>query len=112
MTGNKILYWLVVVIAALTLALSALNATIMVKNRDMQTDMDKRRAFIDASIPLAQLNQAIVLALREVAEKKNDAAVRSLLQQQGYAVGDANAASVTTNVPVKKVSKTAPKEKK
>jgi hypothetical protein len=76
-------FWGATAVAALTVVLAVANA-VMVRNiRTLQNEVNQRQQFINQSIELSRVNEALVRALATASINNKDEAVRDLLAQHG-----------------------------
>lgn len=79
-------YWLLTIGAAAGIALAVFNATMFVRNRSIQADVNNRQQYIQQSIQLEGLYREIVKSLADLSAKKNDEQLRDLLKTHGFTV--------------------------
>ena len=73
-------------LAALTLVLVAGYIWLVQDNRSAQAEVNRRQTFINQSIQLGRVNEALVRALAAAAVDEKDEKVRDLLAQNGITV--------------------------
>jgi hypothetical protein len=76
-------FWGATAVAALTVVLAVTNAVMVRSNRTLQNEVNQRQQFINQSIQLSRVNEALVRALATASVNNNDTAVRDLLVQHG-----------------------------
>ena len=96
-------YWIVTSLAALCVAIMALNVTLSSLNRSRQAEVAQRQQYVQQSVQLESLYREIVRALAELAARNNDDDVRTLLQRHGisYTVNPAAAPAPPQSAPRK-----------
>jgi hypothetical protein len=96
------LYWVVVGLSGLTLALVIAYIVLVQDNRTVQTQVNQRQQFINQSIQLARVNEALIRALATAAVNNKDDKLRDLLTQNGITINATGEAvpSPTTPAPV------------
>jgi glucose uptake protein GlcU len=82
-----------VVLGALALLLSVVNATLFSLNRESQAEIAQRQQFIQQSVALESLYREIVKALAELGARGNDRALLDILAAQGLNVSVGGAAA-------------------
>ena len=88
-----------IVLGALSLVLTAANATLFTLNRETQADLARRQQYVQQSIALEGLYREIVKALAELGTRNNDRGLLDILAAQGMSVsvnGAAAAPSAST----------------
>lgn len=90
-------YWIVTSLAALCVAIMALNVTLTSLNRSRQAEVAQRQQYVQQSVQLEGLYREIVRALAELGARHNDEDLRALLQRHGisYSVNPGSAPSAT-----------------
>ena len=76
-------FWIATVLGLVSLALLALNFTLLHGNRAVQREVASRQQFVQQSVQLEGLYREIVRALAELAARNNDEAVRAMLARHG-----------------------------
>jgi hypothetical protein len=79
-------YRLMVVLAGLTLALVIAYLIVAQENRTVQAEVNRRQQFINQSVELARINDALIRALATAAVNKKDDKLRDLLTQNGITI--------------------------
>lgn len=77
-------YWLLMAGAAIIIMLAIINATLFLRNRSMQANVNNRQQFIQQSIQLEGLYREMVKALADLSAKNNDEQLRDLLKTHGF----------------------------
>ncbi|MBV9201215.1 MAG: hypothetical protein JO320_19895 [Alphaproteobacteria bacterium] len=72
--------------SAVTLVLVAIYIFLIQDNRAVQTEVNQRQQFINQSIQLGRINEALVRALAAAAVSNNDDKLRGLLADNGISV--------------------------
>lgn len=92
-----------------TLALSGLSVALVVAyivlvqdNRAVQLDVNQRQQFINQSLQLGRINEALVHAIAAAAVNGKDDKLRDLLAQNGITVNAAGEPVPSTSVPTEK----------
>jgi hypothetical protein len=82
-----------------TVALSVLAAGLVVAyivlvqdNRSVQAEVNRRQQFINQSVQLGRINEALIRALAAAAASANDDKLRDLLAQNGFTINAAGEA--------------------
>lgn len=76
-------YRILLALGALALLLALVNATLFTQNRQTQNELATRGQYIQQSLQLEPIYQALIRSLAEAAAGQNDAAIRGLLAEQG-----------------------------
>jgi uncharacterized protein HemX len=76
-------YPVLTALAALALGLSLWNIGSARALRELQTEVDASRQYIDQTAPLAQLNEKIIARLAQLSAGKGDEALKRLLAEHG-----------------------------
>src|ERR1700738_3936463 len=95
------LYWTIVGLSALTLVLVVTYIVLVQDNRSVQAEVNQRQQFINQSIQLGRINDALIRALAAAAVENNDDKLRELLAQNGITINP------TTGAPEKQVTPAA-----
>ena len=80
---SKLEYWVVTVIAAVSLAAMLAGVTLGYSNAASRAEVNQRQQFVQQSVQLEVLYREIVRALAELAARNNDADVKAMLQKHG-----------------------------
>lgn len=83
------LYWVTVGLAGLSLALVVVYIILVQDNRSVQTEVNRRQQFINQSIQLGRVNEALIRALASAAVGNKDDKLRDLLAQNGITINAA-----------------------
>ena len=71
---------------ALSLVLTAVNATLFTMNRESQAAIAQRQQYVQQSVALEGLYREIVKALAEIGARSNDRGILDILAAQGLSV--------------------------
>ncbi len=82
------LYWVTVGLSGLTLVLVVAYITLVQDNRVVQAEVNRRQQFINQSIQLGRINDALIRALAAAVKGKDDK-LRELLAQNGITINAA-----------------------
>jgi hypothetical protein len=93
------LYWTIVGLSALTLVLVVTYIVLVQDNRSVQAEVNQRQQFINQSIQLGRVNEALIRALAAAAQSNNDDRLRGLLTQNGITVNAAGEAIPAASRP-------------
>jgi hypothetical protein len=74
------------VVGVIALLLVGLNALMQLDNQTVQGEIQQRQAFINQSLQLARVSEALVRALAQASVVNQDAQVRDLLAHLGISV--------------------------
>jgi hypothetical protein len=80
------LYRLLVALAGITLILAVVYIILIQDNRSVQAGINQRQQFINQSIQLGRINDALIRALAAEAVNNNDDKLRELLAQNGITI--------------------------
>ena len=86
MRTDSWLYRLLVALSGITLALVVAYIVLIQDNRTVQAEVNQRQQFINQSIQLGRLNDALIRALAAAAVEHNDDKLRELLAQNGITI--------------------------
>jgi hypothetical protein len=75
--------WVAVGLAMISAVLVIADFVIAQHNRDLQIEVNQRQQFINESIQLGRLNEALVRTIASAAVSANDDKLRALLAQHG-----------------------------
>ncbi len=89
-------YWVTVGLAAATLILVVAYLILGQDNRAAQAEVNRRQQFINQSIQLGRVNEALVRALATAATEEKDDRLRDLLTQNGITINPATNAPAAT----------------
>ena len=102
------LYWLTVGLSGLTLVLVVAYIILVQDNRSVQAEVNQRQQFINQSIQLGRINEALIRALAAAAVNNKDDKLRDLLAQSGITINPAGEASPSSSGPAEKSTPPAP----
>jgi hypothetical protein len=77
------LFWLSTVLAGLSIILVVSNGLLFLSNQESQATINRRQQFINQSVQLGRVNEALVRTLATVAANNKDDQLRDLLAQHG-----------------------------
>ena len=80
------LYRLLAGLAGITLVLAVVYIVLVQENRSVQAEVNQRQQFINQSIQLGRINDALIRALAAEAVNNNDDKLRELLAQNGITI--------------------------
>ena len=100
MRAGEWLYRVAVGLSGFTLILVVVYIILVQDNRSIQLQVNQRQQFINQSVQLGRINDALIRALAAAAVGKNDDKLRDLLTQHG----------ITINAAGEPVASTAPAE--
>jgi hypothetical protein len=83
------LYRLTVGLSGLTLVLVVVYIILVQGNRSVQTEVNTRQQFINQSVQLGRINEALVRALAAAVVNNKDDKLRDLLAQNGITINAA-----------------------
>ena len=93
------LYWIIVGLSGLTFALVVTYIVLVQDNRSVQAEVNQRQQFINQSIQLGRVNEALIRALAAAAQSNNDNRLRELLTQNGITINAAGEAVPAASKP-------------
>ena len=93
---------LLVALSGITLVLVVVYIILAQDNRSIQAEVNQRQQFINQSIQLGRVNEALIRALATTATANGDEKVRDLLAQNGITINPATGAPVSSGAPVEK----------
>jgi hypothetical protein len=96
------LYRLLVALSGITLVLVVVYIVLIQDNRSVQREINQRQQFINQSIQLGRINDALIRALATTAVSDNDDKLRDLLAQNGITINP------TTGAPERGATPAAP----
>ncbi len=94
-------YRLLVALSGMTLALVVAYIIFIQENRSVQAEVNKRQQFINQSIQLGRISDALIRALAAAAVNQQDDKLRELLAQNGITINP------TTGAPEKQATPAA-----
>ncbi len=80
------LYRVLVALAGITLILVVVYIVLIQDNRSVQSEVNQRQQFINQSIQLGRISDALIRALATTAVSNNDDKLRDLLAQNGITI--------------------------
>ncbi len=80
---SKVQFWIVTAVALLGLASTGVNIGLLTVNRGAQAEIAKRQQYVQQSVQLETLYRELVRALGELSARRDDPALRGLLQRHG-----------------------------
>ena len=80
------LYRLLVALSGITLVLVVVYIVVIQDNRSVQSEINQRQQFINQSIQLGRINDALIHALATAAVSNKDDKLRDLLAQNGITI--------------------------
>ena len=92
MRTDSWLYRVLVALAGITLVLVVAYIVLIQDNRSVQAETNQRQQFINQSIQLGRINDALIRALAAAAVDNNDDKLRELLAQNGITINPATGA--------------------
>jgi hypothetical protein len=96
------LYRLLVALSGITLILVVVYIILTQDNRTVQTEINQRQQFINQSIRLGRINDALIRALATTAVSNKDDKLRDLLAENGITINP------TTGAPEREGAPSAP----
>ena len=96
MLTNSWLYRLLVALSVITLVLVVVFIILVQDNRSIQAEVNQRQQFINQSIQLGRVNEALIRALASTATASGDEKLRDLLTQSGITINPATGAPVAS----------------
>ena len=91
--------WIAVGLSGLTLLLVAAYIVLVQDNRTVQAEVNQRQQFINQSIQLGRVNEALIRALASAAVSNKDDRLRELLTQNGITINAAGEAAAESSAP-------------
>ena len=98
MRTDSWLYRLSAALSGITLVLVIVYIVLIQDNRSVQAEVNQRQQFINQSIQLGRINDALIRALAAAAVENNDDKLRDLLAQNGITINP------TTGAPERRVT--------
>jgi hypothetical protein len=93
------LHRLLVALSGITLVLVVVYIVLTQDNRSVQTEINQRQQFINQSIRLGRVNDALIHILATTAVSNNDDKLRDLLAQNGITINPATGAPERVATP-------------
>jgi hypothetical protein len=81
--SGSAMYWVSVVLGALTVVLVLVNFVLLSNNQVIQAHVNQRQQFINQSAQLSRVSDLLIRSLASEAVSKNDDKVRDMLAVQG-----------------------------
>lgn len=85
-------YWLLVILGGMTLLVAIAAIYLAGGNQTLATELQKRQAFIQQTVPLSKLNGELVQGIAKTAANIGDAELKALLERQGISFAQKNSA--------------------
>ncbi|HEY1433116.1 MAG TPA: hypothetical protein VGF39_16035 [Stellaceae bacterium] len=95
-------------LSGLTLAFVVAYMILVQDNRTVQADVNRRQQFINQSIQLGRVNEALLRALATAAVSNKDDKLRDLLAENGIAINASGEPVPSTSSPAEKTAPAAP----
>jgi hypothetical protein len=95
-------------VSGLSLALVVVYIVLVQDNRSVQREVNQRQQFINQSIQLGRVNEALIRALAAAAVNNNDDKLRGLLAQNGITINAAGEPGPATPAPAETSATPAP----
>ena len=99
MPTDSWLYRLLVALSGITLVLVVVYIVVIQDNRSVQAEINQRQQFINQSIQLGRINDALIRALAATAVSNKDDKLRELLTQNGITINPTTGAPERETVP-------------
>ena len=96
------LYWMTVGLAAAAGALVIAYIILVQDNRTVQAEVNRRQQFINQSIQLGRINEALIRALAATAVSNKDDKLRDLLADNGITINAAGEPVPSAGAPPEK----------
>ncbi len=107
MQADRWLYWMTVGLAALSGALVVAYIFLVQDNRTVQAAANRRQQFINQSIQLGRINEALIRALAAAAVSNKDDKLRDLLAENGITINASGEAVPSASGPAEKTAPAA-----
>ena len=101
------LYWMTVGLSAAAGALIVAYIVLVQDNRTVQADVNRRQQFINQSIQLGRVNEALIRALAAAAVSNNDDKLRDLLAENGITINASGEPVLSSSGPAEKTTPAA-----
>ena len=101
------LYWMTVGLSAAAGALIVAYIVLVQDNRTMQAEVNRRQQFINQSIQLGRVNEALIRALAAAAVSNNDDKLRDLLAENGITINASGEPVLSSSGPAEKTTPAA-----
>jgi len=102
------MYWVSVVLGAVTVVLVIVNFFLLSNNQSIQAQVNQRQQFINQSAQLSRVSDFLIRALATEAVSKNDDKVRDMLSQQGITLNVTPAPNGSAATPAANSGKKQP----
>src|SRR5437667_8608250 len=102
------LYWVTVGLSGVTLLLVVAYIILAQDNRANQAEVNQRQQFINQSIQLGRINEALIRALAAAAVSNKDDKLRDLLADNGITINASGEPVPSTSGPAEKTGPAAP----
>jgi hypothetical protein len=101
------LYWMTVGLSAAAGALIVAYIVLVQDNRTVQAEVNRRQQFINQSIQLGRVNEALIRALAAAAVSNNDDKLRDLLAENGITINASGEPVLSSSGPAEKTAPAA-----
>ena len=101
------LYWMTVALSAAAGALVVAYIILVQDNRTVQAEVNRRQQFINQSIQLGRVNEALIRALAAAAVSNNDDKLRDLLAENGITINASGEPVLSSSGPAEKTTPAA-----
>jgi hypothetical protein len=86
MQGRQGLHWTLVALSGVTLILVGVNLMLGQSIRSVQAEINQRQQYINQSIRLGRVNEALIRSLAQTAVNEKDDRLREVLAQSGITI--------------------------
>jgi hypothetical protein len=101
------LYWMTVGLSGAAGALIVAYIVLVQDNRSVQAEVNRRQQFINQSIQLGRVNEALIRALAAAAVSNNDDKLRDLLAENGITINASGEPVPSSSGPAEKTTPAA-----
>jgi len=101
------LYWMTVGLSAAAGALIVAYIVLVQDNRTVQAEVNRRQQFINQSIQLGRVNEALIRALAAAAVSNNDDKLRDLLAENRITINASGEPVLSSSGPAEKTTPAA-----
>ena len=101
------LYWMTDGLSAAAGALVVAYIVLVQDNRTAQAEVNRRQQFINQSIQLGRVNEALIRALAAAAVSNNDDKLRDLLAENGITINASGEPVLSSSGPAEKTTPAA-----
>ena len=108
MRAGEWLYRVMVGLSGFSLVLVVVYIILVQDNRSVQLEVNRRQQFINHSVQLGRINEALIRALATAAVSNKDDKLRDLLTQHGITINAAGEPVPSTSVAPAETSPPAP----